>query len=324
MMSLWLIFGVLFVVAFGVMMLLLQSSRQQSAVVRRMAAIITPRSSVDDSRRTTTQYLARGEAGGSGRLESLVVGAGLLQHLKLFLLQADSTFSVGFFLMLVGGTALISVFVAYGLTSNLGIAVCISVTAGYVPVGWMVMRRARRIVAFNSVLPECIALCARSLRAGHSIVAAISMVAEQGAEPAKTEFAEVFKKHNYGLPLREALMQMLNRVPSMDLRIFVTGILVQKDTGGNLAEIFDRIVAVIRDRLRIQGEIRTHTAQGRMTGWILFILPILIFFVINFMNPGYSNILFEDPRGRKMLYAGISMLVIGGLIIRRVINGIEV
>ena len=100
-------------------------------------------------------------------------------------------------------------------------------------------------------------------------MAAISIVAEQAVEPAKTEFGEVFKKQNYGLPLRDALMQLLDRVPSQDLRVLVTGMLVQKDTGGNLAEILDRILFVIRERLRIQGEIRTHTAQGRMTGWIL-------------------------------------------------------
>jgi tight adherence protein B len=165
---------------------------------------------------------------------------------------------------------------------------------------------------------------ARSLRAGHAVLAALTIVAGEAVEPARTEFNEVCRKQNYGLPLREALMQMLDRVPSQDLRVLVTGMLVQKDTGGNLVEILDRILYVVRERLRIQGEIRTHTAQGRLTGWILCALPIVMLGLINVINPGYSGVLFNDPFGRKMLYAGLVMLVLGGLTIRQIIKGIEV
>jgi len=167
-------------------------------------------------------------------------------------------------------------------------------------------------------------MIARSLRAGHSLVAAIAIVADQAVEPARSEFGEVYKKQNYGLPFRDALMQLLDRVPSQDLRVLITGILVQKDTGGNLAEILDRILFVIKERMRIQGEIRIHTAQGRMTGWILCALPLVMLGLINVVNPGYSNVLFTDPTGRKMLYAGVGLLVLGGLIIRKIVNGIEV
>jgi tight adherence protein B len=117
---------------------------------------------------------------------------------------------------------------------------------------------------------------------------------------------------------------MLEHVPSPDLRVLVTGILVQKDTGGNLAEILDRIVAVIRERMRIQGEIKTHTAQGRMTGYILCSLPIVMLVIINMVNPGYSTILLDTPIGHKLTYIGLTLLAVGGLIIRQIINGIEV
>jgi tight adherence protein B len=119
-------------------------------------------------------------------------------------------------------------------------------------------------------------------------------------------------------------MQLLDRVPSPDLRVLVTGILVQKDTGGNLTEILDRIVFVIRERLRIQGDIRVHTAQGRLTGWILCMLPVIMMFLINLINPGYSSVLFNDPFGRKLLYVGVALLCVGGFLIRQIINGIEV
>jgi tight adherence protein B len=140
----------------------------------------------------------------------------------------------------------------------------------------------------------------------------------------RSEFSEVFKQQNFGLPIRDAMDQMLNRIPSQDLRVMVTGILVQKETGGNLAEILDRTSATIRERLKIQGEIRTHTAQGRMTGYILTALPIVMLLVINFLNPGYSKVLIDTPTGNMLAYIGLGLLVAGGLIIRQIINGIEV
>ena len=167
-------------------------------------------------------------------------------------------------------------------------------------------------------------MMSRSLRAGHSVVAAIGMVAEQAVEPVKFEFNEVFKKQNYGLNLRDALMQMVERTPSQDLRVLVTGMLVQKETGGNLAEILDRITFVVRERIRIRGEINTHTAQGRLTGWILCALPIVMLVLINWINPGYSSVLFHTRTGNKLLCLGVVLLILGGFTIRKIINGIEV
>jgi len=212
----------------------------------------------------------------------------------------------------------------YFITSFFLLSLAAGLVAGYLPVAVLRFQRGRRLAAFNAQLPDCIETCARALRAGHSIVSAIDVVAEQATEPARTEFGEVFKKQNYGLPLRDALLQMLERVPSSDLQVLVTGILVQKDTGGNLAEIMDRISAVIRDRMRIQGDIKIHTAQGRLTGWILFLLPVVMMLVINIVNPGYSDVLLSDPMGKKILYAGLILLAVGGLLIRNIVNGIEV
>ena len=156
------------------------------------------------------------------------------------------------------------------------------------------------------------------------MTASINVIAEQAQEPVRSEFSEVFKQQNFGLPIREAMAQMLERVPSQDLRVLVTGILVQKETGGNLVEILDRTAHTIRERLRIQGEIRTHTAQGRLTGYILCGLPIIMLVVINFLNPGYSDVLLQTPTGHMISYIGIGLLITGGLIIRQIINGIEV
>ena len=186
------------------------------------------------------------------------------------------------------------------------------------------MLRNRRVAMMDKTLPDVIDMMARALRAGHSLSAAISMIAEQAPEPACTEFSEVFRKQKFGLPLRDALMALLDRVPSQDLRVLVAGILVQRDTGGNLTQILDRTSAVIRERLKLQGDIRVHTAQGRMTGWILCLLPIVMLVLINLVNPGYSKPLTDTPVGRECLYTGGVLLAAGAFVIKRIVNKIEV
>jgi tight adherence protein B len=193
-----------------------------------------------------------------------------------------------------------------------------------VPWGRIAFMRNRRMRAFDTALAHAIDMMARSLRAGHSVAGSIEIVAQGCPEPAGSEFAEVFRQQNFGLPLRDALMQMLDRVPSQDLRVLVTGILVQRETGGNLVEILDRTVMVIRERQRIHGEIRTQTAQGRLTGWILTALPVVMLVLINLVDPGYSKILFTDPDGRKLIYAGCVCIALGAFFIRQIINSIEV
>jgi len=167
-------------------------------------------------------------------------------------------------------------------------------------------------------------MMARALRAGHSVAGSIELIAQGCPEPAASEFAEVFRQQNFGMPLRDAFLQMLDRVPSQDLRVVVTAILVQRETGGNLVDILDRTVNVIRERQRIHGEIRTQTAQGRLTGWILTLLPVIMLGLINVSNPGYSKPLFTTPLGRELLYTGMGFIVLGAFWIRRIINKIEV
>jgi tight adherence protein B len=182
------------------------------------------------------------------------------------------------------------------------------------------IKRERRLTKFNQKLPDALDLIARALRAGHSIGAAIEIVAEEGAEPLRSEFAEVYKQQNFCIPQRDALLQLGRRVPSADLQIVITAMLVQKETGGNLVEILDRTTAVLRDRMRIQGELRVRTAQGRLTGWILCLLPVVMFCLISAANPSYSNVLVHDPVGRKLTYTGIGMMVMGGLLIRKIVR----
>ncbi len=260
----------------------------------------------------------------SSRLSHLLMWLSARMGLAPLLLQADSTMTMPKLLLFSAASMLGGAFVVLLFVPMLSVAAVCGVACGYLPILWLTLKRQRRMASFNKALPDAIDMMSRSLRAGHSMVAAINIVAEHAVEPVKSEFAEVFRQQNFGLPLREALMQLLQRIPSADLRVLITGMLVQKDTGGNLAEIMDRIVAVIRERLKIQGEIRTHTAQGRMTGWILCLLPLVMMLAINMINPGYSKTLTADPFGRKLLYVGLGLLAFGAFLIRNIVNGIEV
>ena len=199
-------------------------------------------------------------------------------------------------------------------------ALIAGILAAALPVLVLRAKRARRLRKFDQKLPDALDLIARALRAGHSIAAAIEIVSEEGVEPLRSEFGEVYKQQNFGIPQRDALLQLGRRVPSADLQIVITAMLVQKETGGNLVEILDRTTAVLRDRMRIQGELRVHTAQGRLTGWILCLLPVVMFCLISFANPSYTDVLIHDPVGRKLTYTGIGMMVMGGLLIRKIVK----
>ena len=317
-------FIVSMLVTFGVVAIMLRPTADQKALTQRLDGL---RPNADGSSAQTLDlevYLKTVKRGNFGWLEDMVSGTPFSRHIQLLVVQSDSATTVGSVMMQCVVIPTVMVLIAAIFTTNPLLLVPLGLIGAYLPLLMLGMKCRRRIDAFNKALPESIDMMARSLRAGHSLVASIAIVAEQAIEPARTEFGEVYKKQNYGLPFRDALMQLLERVPSQDLRVLVTGILVQKDTGGNLAEILDRIQFVIKERMRIQGEIQIQTAQGRLTGYILCALPFVMMLLINLVNPGYSNVLFTDPLGKKIMYAGLGLLCVGGLIIRKIVNGIDV
>ena len=311
-------------VTFALVAAMTRRSPLEKSIEQRMALIqpltrnevgITPEAA---------QLFKASKTGKFGRFEEVLERYQFSQKLQMRIMQANSSTTVSTLILSSLGLFIVGYAIAWLFVSMVLIDIAVATMLGFLPYGVLSFKRSRRINAFNAVLAESIDMLARALRAGYSMVGAIEMLSENAQEPAAAEFREIFKQQNLGLPLRDALLQLLDRVPSLDLRVLVTAILVQKDTGGNLAEILDRTVFVIRERLRIQGEIRVHTAQGRLTGWILSALPVVMLVLINILNPGYSNIFLYDPLGRKLVYISIGMLTVGTLIIRRIINGIEV
>lgn len=317
-------FVAILTVTFGLVALLTGSSKAQKLVDKRILAILVTGNQGSGFDEHAQQLLKLDPVNRFAWLNMLLQKYHVTKILKTRIMQADIKTTPAIILVTACGLALVG-FIGVSLFIDI-IALELGVAAvlGYLPIGFLSFKRSKRIKNFNAALPDAIDMMGRALRAGHSMTASINIVAEQSAEPVRSEFGEVFKQQNFGLPIREAMQQMLDRVPSQDLRVLVTGMLVQKETGGNLAEILDRIANTIRERLKIHGEIKTHTAQGRMTGYILCALPIVMLIAINLINPGYSDMLYKNPIGQMISYIGIFLLITGGLIIRQIINGIEI
>ncbi|OUW78618.1 MAG: secretion protein [Saprospirales bacterium TMED214] len=189
-----------------------------------------------------------------------------------------------------------------------------------VPISWLVMKRKKRLAKFGRQMPEALDLLSRSLRAGHSLSAGFGLVASELEAPLATEFSRAFEEQNFGIPLDEAIEDMADRIPNMDLRFFATAIVLQRQTGGDLAEILDKISHLIRERLMILGQVQALTGEGRMSGAVLLALPPVLFLVMLKLNYDYVFMLFTDPIGRYMLTAALITQVIGAMVIKKIIT----
>jgi len=188
------------------------------------------------------------------------------------------------------------------------------------PFMWLVNRGNARLRRFEEQFPEALDLMARAIRAGHAFQTAMGMAADELPEPVGPEFKTTFDQQNFGLPVADALRALSERVPLIDMRFFVTAVMIQRDTGGNLAEILDNLAHVVRERFKILRQVRVHTAHGRFTGYVLLALPAALGVVLSFINPDHMNLLFREHMGQMMLLAAIVMQAIGYIWIRQVIK----
>ena len=313
-----LVFIFLSAVTFAVVMFFTRPSATDRAIERRLAGVQSVGSG--DTFAGDAEFLKDTNLSNIKWLNELLDRWNTAHKISLLLAQAESSWSVSTVLFASAILGLMGFSIVRFWIVDPIPALIAGILAAALPILILRVKRERRLASFNQKLPDALDLISRALRAGHSISAAIEIVAEEGVEPLRSEFAEVYKQQNFGIPHRDALLQLGRRVPSPDLQVVITAMLVQKETGGNLVEILDRTTAVLRDRIRIQGELRVHTAQGRLTGWILCLLPIVMFCLINLTNPGYANILVSDPVGRKLAYTGICMMAVGGLVIRKIVR----
>jgi len=195
-----------------------------------------------------------------------------------------------------------------------------ALAAGAMPIGFLMNRRSARMYKFEEMFPEGLDLISRALRAGHAFQTTLGMVAEELKTPVGPEFKKTFDQQNFGLPLRDALNQMTERVPVLDVRFFVTAVLIQRETGGNLSEVLDNLAHVIRERFKIRRQIRVHTAHGRFTAFVLLALPPGLAITLSILNPEHMKLLFDDRMGQMALMAAVVMQALGFFWISRVIK----
>jgi tight adherence protein B len=211
-----------------------------------------------------------------------------------------------------------------GLISTLLVNMYVAPVGGSImfsgPFVWLWYKRASRLKKFGAQLPEAMELVARALRAGHSLAAGLHVVADEMPDPIAREFGRVYEEQNLGVSLEEALNHLCERVPNLDLRFFVTSVNIQRQTGGDLAEILDRIGHVIRERFKILGQVKALTAEGRLSGIVLIAMPIGLFLMMLHMKPDYIRLLWTDDMGIKMSVGAIILMIIGSYAIKKIVD----
>jgi tight adherence protein B len=244
----------------------------------------------------------------------------LAEHLHRLLSQADLKWTAGKLLLLCLASFAGTYYLIHLRTKSLIFALLCGGVVGFAPLGFVMLKRAQRFGKFEKALPDALDMMVSALRVGHSFSAALSLVTRECPDPLASEFRTCFDEQNFGLELRAAMENLITRVPLQDLRIAVTAILIQKESGGNLAEVLEKTAYVIRQRFRLKRQIQVHTAQGRLTGLILTLLPVVLGIGLYIVNPVAMSLLWTRPIGIKLLYAAGGMLVVGTALIQKIVR----
>jgi len=294
----------------------LRTSKQRKVVDR----LTETRSRARANEAKETLLRRRGGGKPEGVLDSVVSKLAVVSKVQHMLDQADLDWSASKMLTNVTAVALLVgallLFLQFSLLTALAAVVAVMV----VPLLWLVRKRKKRIRVLVEQLPDVFDLLGQALRAGHALAGAIQLVSTQMPNPIAKEFGRVFQEQNLGIKVEEALLNMANRIDQMDVRFFVTAVLIQRQTGGDLAEILDKIGKVIRDRVQLLGTVQALTAEGRLSGWVLLLLPVIVFVACLFVNPEYSKVLINTPTGRMLLATAAAMDLMGMAMIKKIVN----
>ena len=315
-MMLVLLFIVLLILSFAVIFYFLKPTSMEQAVAEQLASIEGSDGAVAGS----TTILKEGAAHSSPLVDDLVRLIPWSPAASRLIKQSGTGWRIGSVLMVSFGATLGVGWLAWTITSQSAVTIGLGFVVGLLPYVCLYIFREIRFSKFDALLPEAVDLMSRGLRAGHSIASVMEMVGNEIADPVGSEFRALHKEQTLGLPIREAITSLIDRMPIDDLRFLATAILLQKESGGNLVQILDKTSAVLRERARLRGQLRIYTAQGRITGWILCAAPFLMFGLISLTNHKYEAALFTDPFGLKLVYGGLGLMVIGVLAIRKIID----
>jgi tight adherence protein B len=280
--------------------------------------------------------LTSAEKAGGGQLELALLRDEMLSRIPAFdtLLRRSERVSVlqkmleqgsvniraGNFLILCGASAVLLALAAVIAGGNIMFGWAGLLLGFFLPYGYASHMRTKRFSKFEEKFPEAIDTLARAVRAGHAFTTALELIATELAEPVASEFRQLYEEQKFGLPVRDALVNLTNRIPLVDVKFFVTAVMLQRETGGNLAEILDNLSYMIRERFKIHRQVRVHTAQGRLTMVLLMALPPTIVVIMLMINRGFIEPLFSDPLGHILIVAGITLQTLGYFVIRRIIR----
>lgn len=244
----------------------------------------------------------------------------VIRNLDKLLDQAGRKITPARFLLLTLTLGVVGFTISFVIRRDYLLAILVELVLLTIPFLYLVFLRRQRIDKFTEQLPDVLTMIARSLRAGHSLNSAIELVGNEMPEPSKELFKTAFEQQKLGLPVTDTLANMTLRMESLDLRFFVVVISINAEVGGNLSEILDKLAETIRERLKIRRQVQVYTAQGRMSGYLLAVLPIFTFIMLNFLMPGYEDVLTKEKPGQYILALAALMQIVGFLVIRKIIN----
>lgn len=235
--------------------------------------------------------------------------------------QAGAPYTMGVYILSSVLLFVVGTFLFYLLTRSLFVALPIGLACGYLPFLYLVLKKSSRMKKFEAQLPDALDLMARALKAGHAFPGGLQMVAREFDAPIGDEFSKAVEEINFGVGVEEALRNMTQRVDGCpDLKFFAIAVMIQRETGGNLAEILESIARVIRERFKLLGTIRTLSAEGRLSAWILGALPFLLALYMMITNPSYINVLSSEPMGRILVLVALTMMAIGIYVMKKLIQ----
>lgn len=253
-------------------------------------------------------------------LARLLLNIPRIHRVDLLINQSGLSMTVGNLLGMAGMLFAMGLLGGVFLGHNTVLALAVGIALGFLPFFHVFRARTKRMRAFETQLPDAIDLMGRAMRAGHAFPTALQMVGQEMPNPSGMEFRILFDETNYGVSLHDALLNLLERMPSTDLQYFTVAVLIQRETGGNLAELMDNISSIIRSRIKLMGEIRTLSAEGRLSAWILSGLPFATGAMIQLVNPGFLEVLWKDPVGMKLIYGAILLMCFGVWWMSRIIK----
>jgi tight adherence protein B len=253
-------------------------------------------------------------------IDQLLRRSARVTDIQKMLAQAGMSLRAGNFLGISALAGVVATFLGYVFSNRVEVA-WIAMLLGFVlPYSYASYRRNKRFERFEELFPEAIDTLARAVRAGHAFTTALEMITDEVAEPVAGEFRQLYEEQKFGMPVRDALINLTERMPLVDVKFFVTAVMLQRETGGNLAEILDNLSYVIRERFKIQRQVRVYTAQGRLTMALLMGMPPIIVAVMLALNRDFIRPLFSDPIGHTLLVAGITLQTVGYFVIRKIIR----